>query len=64
MKRPAFLLSLSVLVHLSIVDMVYYFVNPELSLNFIAILGYNIAWLIIAVMIGNQVYNPPRSSGH
>lgn len=61
MKRASFLLSLSVLAHLSVVDVVYYFLSPTISVNFIAILSYNIFWIIIAMMVGNQIYNQRRS---
>lgn len=61
MKLGAFLLSFSVLVHLFVVDFVYYFLGTSISVNFIAILSYNIVWLIIAVMIGNRIHNERKS---
>ncbi|MCM4160829.1 hypothetical protein FHG64_00510 [Antarcticibacterium flavum] len=61
MKRASFLLSLAVLAHLSVVDMVYYFLGSSISVNFIAILTYNIVWVVVAMMVGNQVFNQPRS---
>lgn len=64
MKRASFILSLSVLAHLSVVDLVYYFLGPDIAVNFIAILTYNIIWLVVAMMVGNQVYNQGRRSQH
>ncbi|MBZ9728626.1 hypothetical protein LB467_02920 [Salegentibacter sp. JZCK2] len=61
MKRGSFLLTLSVLAHLFIVDLVYYFLNPSISVSFIAILSYNIAWLVVAVMVKKQINDQRRS---
>lgn len=56
MKRGSLILSLSVLAHLSVVNLVYYLFRTEILLNFIGVFSYNIFWLIVAVMIGSRIY--------
>lgn len=60
MKRTSLLLSLSILLHLSIINLTYYLMTPEIILNFIAVICYNIVWVIIALIIGRQIYSEEK----
>lgn len=60
MKRASLLLAFSVLAHLSVIDLVYYFLKPGISVNFFALICYNIIWIVAAMKIGSQLYNEEK----
>lgn len=51
MKPSVHFLSLSVLAHLIVIDLTYYILLSQITLNFLAILSYNIVWMGIALLI-------------
>lgn len=55
MKPTSQFLSLSVLVHLLVIDLTYYMLLSQITVDFVAILSYNIVWMAIALLIGSRV---------
>ncbi|MCF4102189.1 hypothetical protein L1I30_10960 [Gillisia sp. M10.2A] len=60
MKRSASLISLSALVHLCIIDALFFLLAPYPSLNSLVIISYNAIWLVIAFMIWHHSYDESR----
>lgn len=54
MKPNSLFISLSVLAHLLVIDLTYYILNSQITVDFLAILSYNIFWMAIALLIGSR----------
>ena len=58
MKGSYFIVPFSVTAHLITINLTLYLFTPDTYLNVLAIIGYNVAWLLTAV--GLNFYNVER----
>lgn len=60
MKRSSFILAFSVLVHLLVIDLTFYFITSGTIMGNPLLISYNLIWLCVALMIGSQIYTEGR----
>ena len=51
MKKSALKIAVFVLIHLCIVDLIFYYFEPNVIIHNVVSLAYNIIWLSIALLI-------------
>lgn len=54
MKPTSFYISLSVLGHLMVIDLIFTYLTTWSPTSLLAIGAYNLVWLVVAVRIGNE----------
>ncbi len=64
MKRTTLLMTISVVLHLVVIDLTFYLVstNALISGSIIPLGGYNLLWLFIAGTLGIHSYNESREN--